>query len=105
MNSKSQASILKTTTYSGEKIINIWNFIRTAQYNSVNFFDEYIVTDYDRWDSISNRFYQTPHFWWMLANYNKVKDPFSELVPGTTLRVIKKEVLISVVQKLKGIVN
>ena len=48
----------------------------------------HVVTqaDLDRPDLISNRFYGTPEYWWMILDYNKVTDPFS-LKIGDRLRI------------------
>lgn len=59
--------------------------------------------DTDRWDTISQKFYQTPFLWWIIANYNNVKDPFKELIPGNTIRIIKPEIMVQILHKLKGI--
>jgi len=103
--SKAIASILGTGTYNGELVTNIWKVVNTSKYSSINFYDEYIITDYDRWDTVSNKFYDTPALWWILANYNKIKDPFTELIPGNTIKIIKKELVASILHKLKGITN
>jgi nucleoid-associated protein YgaU len=41
----------------------------------------------DRLDIISYVYYNTPDYWWVIAAYNKIKDPIFSLEPGMMIRV------------------
>jgi hypothetical protein len=44
-----------------------------------------------RLDLIAAIFYNEPRYWWILAQYNNVLDPFSEVKAGTLLLIPSKE--------------
>lgn len=101
---KSIISILGYTDYGDETIVNIFKkfSIRQSRLLSVNFYDEYVVQDGDGWDSISYKFYNTTSLWWMIANYNGVLDPFDELVVGEKIKLIKPELVSSLILGLRN---
>lgn len=53
----------------------------------------YAVEDfYDgRPDLIASAFYNEPRYWWIIAQYNNILDPFSEIRPGRILLIPSKE--------------
>lgn len=40
-----------------------------------------------RLDNIAYAFYSEPRLWWVIAQYNSILDPFSEVVEGLYLRI------------------
>lgn len=48
-------------------------------YHKVNSVEEY------RLDIISYKYYDTPHYWRIIAYHNKIKDPIFEIVRGRLL--------------------
>jgi hypothetical protein len=101
---KSIINILGYTEYNGETITNIFQKFSIKQSNllNVNFYDEYIVQSSDRWDSISYKFYNTTTLWWMIANYNGIFDPFEELVVGEKIKIVKPELVSSLILGLRN---
>ena len=101
---KSIINILGYTEYEEETIVNIFQkfSIKQSRLLSVNFYDEYIVQYADRWDTISYKIYDTPHLWWLVANYNGVIDPFTELVVGEKIKIIKPELVSSLLLDLRN---
>lgn len=53
----------------------------------------------DRLDIISNKFYQTPTFWWAIALANDLIDPFN-IEPGTTLRIPSRDQLYNATNRI-----
>jgi len=100
-NTKSPKNILGTVEYSGTICVNIWKIISTSDADSISFYDEYIIQDYDRWDSISQKFYETPFLWWLICNYNKIKDPFVGLVAGEKIKIIKRDLITNIMFQLR----
>lgn len=52
--------------------------------------DSYIITDIgDRLDNLSQQFYNTPDYWWVIsaANPNKFKKGSYFVAPGTQIRI------------------
>ena len=104
-NTKSLKNVLGTVSYSGTELTNMWRVVYTSDNSQISFYDEYSIMETDRWDTISQKFYQTPHLWWLICNYNKIKDPFADLVAGNTIKIIKRELLTPVLHKLRGLTN
>ena len=46
---------------------------------------EYTVNPGDTWQNISLRFLGAAELWWIIAEFNRVLDPFEELWPGRRL--------------------
>ena len=45
----------------------------------------------NRLDLIASVFYNEPRYWWVIAQYNNILDPFSEITAGRILRIPTKE--------------
>lgn len=43
-----------------------------------------------RLDLIANTFFEDPRLWWIIAQYNNILDPLTEVVVGTELFIPKK---------------
>lgn len=58
--------------------------------NTYNFQIGVIPVGYEhRPDLISNVFYGTPNFWWLILSYNNINDPFEGLNVGDTILIPK----------------
>lgn len=91
INNKSIINTLGTIVYNKQEIINIFNRVKLDEktLSNIKYYDEYIIQEGDRWDIISNNFYGTPQLYWLILSYNKIKDPFTSLIIGNTIRLIK----------------
>tara|TARA_Y100000356_G_C11118262_1_gene213354 strand:- start:107 stop:391 length:285 start_codon:yes stop_codon:yes gene_type:complete len=48
--------------------------------------DIYVLSQFgDRFDSLSNQFYGTPHYWWYIAKANDMN--FNNIPEGTQIRI------------------
>lgn len=50
----------------------------------INFNNDYFVhkvREDDTLDSLALEYYNNPTFWWLIAYFNKINDPFTELLP------------------------
>lgn len=45
------------------------------------------VKQTDTWDSLALTYYNNPTYWWIIANFNNVQDPFMKL--STKFSVVK----------------
>lgn len=50
--------------------------------------------------TLSHRIYGDMHLWWLIMVCNNIKNPVKVLSPGTTLRVIKREYLGTILDNL-----
>jgi len=55
-----------------------------------------------RLDLIASVFYQEPRYWWFLAQYNNILDPFTEIVAGRLLLIPTQERLTLLLGTKKG---
>lgn len=44
-----------------------------------------------RLDLIASVFYNEPRYWWVIAQYNNILDPFAETKPGRIILIPQKE--------------
>jgi hypothetical protein len=55
-----------------------------------------------RLDLIASVFYNEPRWWWIIAQYNNILDPFSEIVAGRILLIPTAERLAFMISKRQG---
>lgn len=55
-----------------------------------------------RIDLIASVFYNEPRWWWVIAQYNNILDPFSEITPGRILFIPTKERLPLMIATKQG---
>jgi hypothetical protein len=55
-----------------------------------------------RLDLIASVFYNEPRWWWILAQYNNILDPFNEVTAGRVLLIPSKERLSFMITTKQG---
>jgi len=55
----------------------------------------------NRPDLISDKAYGTPDLWWVIYEFNGIRDPLFELKIGTILRIPEKEKVLSAIENLE----
>lgn len=55
-----------------------------------------------RLDLISAVFYGEPRWWWLIAQYNNILDPFSEITAGSVLMIPSKDRLPLLIATRQG---
>jgi len=55
-----------------------------------------------RLDLIASVFYNEPRYWWFLAQYNSILDPFTEITPGRILLIPTADRLSLLLGSAKG---
>ena len=55
-----------------------------------------------RLDLISSVFYNEPRWWWLIAQYNNILNPFSEVVAGRVLLIPSKSRLPLMISNRQG---
>lgn len=102
-----------------KSIINLFNPITYSDYDSYNIFakyklmnkykndsihyQKYLISEGDRWDLISNKFYNTPDLWWLIALFNDIKDPFQYLQKGNELKIIQPQYLSDILLAIRKV--
>lgn len=100
---KALASLFDTITYDGQDALNIFaKYHLIEQYkSSIQYSDEYTITEGDRWDILAYKLYGTPFLWWTIAIFNNVVDPFQTMEPGTKIKIIKPSYVSEVLLALR----
>ena len=90
-----------------ERFMNIFRSYRLNEdiTTSVIFYDLYEVQNNDWWDNISFEFYDTPHLWWVIALMNDVTNPFEELTPGDTIKILRETYLYNIFKDMEDIAS
>ena len=80
-----RAGVVEVVTTAGETLLKYQD--EMAPLRRVDYGDnrEYIVQFGDTWQNISLRYLGDAALWWLIAEFNRVLDPFTFLTPGTRL--------------------
>ena len=113
MNTQSYFSDLpKLSFYRYENFFNIYkDNDGTKFYNllrSINIFpagdssaeDKYVVNEGDTWYYISYKYYKTIELWWLVCEYNQIKDATVLPTPGSVIKLLKSDYVWVVINEL-----
>jgi hypothetical protein len=89
----------------GTKFYNILRSIKVFPALDSSIEDEYIVEASDTWYLISYKYYNTMDLWWLVCEYNQIKDPTKMPSFGTTIKLLKGEYVWPVIQQLNMQIN
>lgn len=59
----------------------------TAQLEDSIGYVEHIVGKFDSFDSLALKYYNNPTLYWVICDFNKIQDPYQELVMGQRIRI------------------
>lgn len=112
MKQNSFKDLPRLTNENYENIFNIftdkddryfYNLLQTIEFPQ-NLPDGYFITyniKYgDTWPFISYKVYNTPNVWWIILLANKIDNPITSLVPGTSIKIPKIEVVKIILAEL-----
>lgn len=64
------------------------------------YYTEYIVKEQDTWPYISYKAYHTPNLWWVILGANDIINPTQMPVIGTKIKLLKIEVVKSIIEQI-----
>lgn len=68
--------------------------------------EESYVTEFnDTWYLISHKYYKTMDLWWLVCEYNQIKDPTKLPDVGTNLKLLRPEYVWPVINQLNKQIN
>ena len=67
--------------------------------------DSYVTSYNDTWYLISHKYYNTMDLWWLVCEYNQIKDATAKPDVGITLKLLKPEYVWPVINQLKLQIN
>ena len=93
----------------GKFMVDIWDsyMVSTEFLENEEYYIEHPVKQYDRWDLLSQRYYNNRALWWVLAMTNNIEDPFSIYFDYAveyslkTLRILKTPALQELIQNVR----
>jgi len=82
-----------------------YNIMKTVRFDpkelDSNYYFKFQVDRHMSWTSMSYRFYNTIDLWWIICVVNNIDNPVAFPTPGTTLKIIKKSQVSTIVSSIK----
>ncbi len=79
---------------------NILKNINILPANETSIEDEYVIIPKDTWINIAYKYYDDMNLWWLICEYNQIKEPLKLLEPGTKIKLLKPEFVTPVLTEL-----
>lgn len=88
-----------------EYYFNIWRsfIIEEDKKFDYIYYDKYVVEKGENWDNIAWKLYKNVHYWWILAFFNNIQNPFETLYAGQELIVLKAVYIPSLLKALDNL--
>lgn len=98
------ANLFKIVNKGEKSYFNICNTINFDNIMNIpsNMMTLYEVKAGDTWTLLSYNFFKTTKLWWLLCKFNGVVDPFTELIPGVSIRIPGNQILDEILQILNN---
>ena len=77
------------------------NFINMDKV-SPEYYGIYEVRQYDTWTNISFKHYNTYKLWWLICKFNNIVNPFTQLIPGSYIKIPKESFVRDIIRLLKA---
>jgi len=90
-------------TYQDEEGFIFYNLLRTISIlpaNDSSVEEDYDVKPKDTWVFIAYKYYDNMNLWWLVCEYNQIKDPTKMPTPGSKLKLLRPEFVNSVISEL-----
>lgn len=84
----------------GTKFYNLLRNINVFPAKDSSVEDLYTVKEHDTWYYISYKYYGTMDLWWLVCEYNQIKDATKIPDVGTVIRLLKNDYVWAVVTEL-----
>jgi len=91
--------------YTDENGFYYYNLLRTINFPTKldsNSYTEYETVHNDTWQLIAWKAYRNVRMWWIITSANQILDPTSKPDPGTKLKIIKPNVIKSLLNFIKN---
>tara|TARA_R110002051_G_C8478277_1_gene461202 strand:+ start:50 stop:361 length:312 start_codon:yes stop_codon:yes gene_type:complete len=91
----------KHSTSSGHVYYNILKTINFPEKLPISVVDDYTVTGALPYTVLSYKLYKTTKLWWLICLVNKIKNPVKLLAPGTKIKIIKPNIVGSILGQIQ----
>ena len=65
------------------------------------YFTKYVVREKAFWDNIAYEVYNKVEYWWIIAFFNDIQNPFETLHVGQELNILKNEYIPILLKQVK----
>jgi len=74
-----------------EKFLNIFRSynVNDSAFDNERLYDQHEIEETDFFDNLSYKYYNSDGLWWVIAMTNKIVNPFEELEPGQSIKILK----------------
>jgi hypothetical protein len=89
-----------------QKLYNIWRGYGLTTKRAITdwaYFDKYIVREHAFWENIAYEMYNTPEYWWIVAFFNEIQNPFESLHVGQELLILKPEFIPTLLKQVQEV--
>jgi nucleoid-associated protein YgaU len=62
--------------------------------------EEYVVENGDTWVYISHKFYNTMDLWWLVCEYNQIKNPTQLPEAGKKIKILKSDFVWTIITEI-----
>ncbi len=85
--------------------VNIFKSYNTSNLVTGNndFFTIHLAEEDDWWDNISYKYYDTPTLWYIICAMNDIINPFEEIEPGQSIKILKQMYLYNIFKDIQTI--
>ena len=80
--------------YFYNKNTNKYNFVTGAWLDNTTPYQNYVIQKNDTLDTLSLRAYGSPLYYWIIASFNRINDPFQELKEGIVIKIPSKSTIV-----------
>jgi len=89
----------------GTRYMNIWKSynINDEIKEDTVFYEPYDVDNDDWWDNISFYSYETPKLWWIFPLMNDIFNPFEDIEPGDSIKILRDDNIYQLISELETI--
>lgn len=92
LKNKNYKSYDRLSRYSGfpyyyHTVDNKYVYGITAHLKQTNYYTLHKIKKWDTLDSIALEYYNNPTYYWIIADFNNIKDPFDDLVVDKYLKI------------------
>lgn len=94
------ANIFSVYDDDGILFFNFNNVINLEEEIDRTLYTEHLHNLEDDWYSLSQKYYGTPRLWWTILVANNIVNPFTEIEPGTKLKILKGAVISEIITQI-----
>ena len=73
--------------YYYDKVNDKYVYGTTSQLDDTTPYSLYITKKNDTYDSLALKFYNNPTLYWILCDFNRIQDPYTNIEEGTKLKI------------------